>query len=937
MAKQVQWRRGTATQNNAFTGADGEVTVDSTNKSLRVHDGVTAGGFETARKTAVDAHIANTANPHSVTKTQVGLGNVDNTSDVNKPISTATQTALNGKATTAQGAKADTALQAGTSIDNIAESATHKKMTAAERTKLAGVATDATANATDATLLARVNHTGTQAISTVTGLQDDLNSKATATQITLVYEETPTGTGEAYVLNVDAVPANGQLFAFKPHTDSTITQPTVTITDGVLSYTTTLRPAAAAVFSRPLRSNEFYTFKFAFATSVLMAGGIADLSEAYTETAADVVAAEGRVVVVTAGQAGTGDAYTANASSIPLNGQYIDFQAPANSIGSTPTLALTFAGDTVTTSLRDSDGLPLTRPLKSGTRYLIRYGAASSRVVAGWGADQEDVITPIQPASSIAASVLASPTFAGTQTQAPIVINNGSVYTLQSFAQSVGVTATPAAPIVDLSLMIEGTSATIFSTAAQTWRLHSGATNFTGQSHNRATLTGEGHVIATRIGGRVCLTAGSGTLTYDTSALPAAKQSFLGAGQSNEVFMHQHGGIGGFLDGIAKSSWMTEGVILPSVYFIDGSTGGTSLLEASVPGTNWWYDDATDTQGAPLLSCLAAINAAVADGQPSPETITWTQGESDAAAMQAGFISVTQYKDALKEVWQIIRDRCISQGATDPQILVNEVGASDLTLRRVGTSRVRQATLEAIAETSYAFYAATNVDAPRVWGDVHYTSNAYHALGRRRARAWFNMCVEARGLGAWNPGTGVFPDAISGQWWTASAGGTVDGLTVTSGQTIMCFNDGAADTTTTSNVWRIFDVSDVYDLGPDVALTSTSVDGKSLTVTFTGTGVITPQGTKIGGASALLEGGAPGGFCVVKADRDMVRIASVTWDTTAKTATINCDEDATGATLHYLAGNMPEVRYGDFVRDGQVDTYTRIPGLPCRSGAFLIS
>lgn len=44
-----------------------------------------------------DAHIASTSNPHNVTKTQVGLGNVDNTSDVNKPISIATQTALNLK------------------------------------------------------------------------------------------------------------------------------------------------------------------------------------------------------------------------------------------------------------------------------------------------------------------------------------------------------------------------------------------------------------------------------------------------------------------------------------------------------------------------------------------------------------------------------------------------------------------------------------------------------------------------------------------------------------------------------------------------------------------------------------------------------------------------------------------------------------------------
>ena len=44
------------------------------------------------------SHIASSSNPHSVTKTQVGLGNVDNTSDTNKPISTATQTALDLKA-----------------------------------------------------------------------------------------------------------------------------------------------------------------------------------------------------------------------------------------------------------------------------------------------------------------------------------------------------------------------------------------------------------------------------------------------------------------------------------------------------------------------------------------------------------------------------------------------------------------------------------------------------------------------------------------------------------------------------------------------------------------------------------------------------------------------------------------------------------------------
>jgi hypothetical protein len=46
---------------------------------------------------AVTAHKADTANPHSVTKAQVSLGNVDNTSDLGKPISTLTQSALDLK------------------------------------------------------------------------------------------------------------------------------------------------------------------------------------------------------------------------------------------------------------------------------------------------------------------------------------------------------------------------------------------------------------------------------------------------------------------------------------------------------------------------------------------------------------------------------------------------------------------------------------------------------------------------------------------------------------------------------------------------------------------------------------------------------------------------------------------------------------------------
>lgn len=53
-------------------------------------------------------------------------------------------------------------------LDDIPDSATRLAMTSSERTKLSGVATGATANSSNATLLARANHTGTQSADTLT-------------------------------------------------------------------------------------------------------------------------------------------------------------------------------------------------------------------------------------------------------------------------------------------------------------------------------------------------------------------------------------------------------------------------------------------------------------------------------------------------------------------------------------------------------------------------------------------------------------------------------------------------------------------------------------------------------------------------------------------------------------------------------------------------
>lgn len=89
--------RNTLTITSATTSQAGLMSSSDKTKLDRLKDqaGITA-DIE-AVQSNLETHINNKTNPHEVTKDQVGLGNVDNTSDANKPISNATQTALNGK------------------------------------------------------------------------------------------------------------------------------------------------------------------------------------------------------------------------------------------------------------------------------------------------------------------------------------------------------------------------------------------------------------------------------------------------------------------------------------------------------------------------------------------------------------------------------------------------------------------------------------------------------------------------------------------------------------------------------------------------------------------------------------------------------------------------------------------------------------------------
>lgn len=77
----------TTQKNNAKTNIDLQ-NVDNTSDVNKPVSTAQAAA-DSAIQSNLDSHISNTSNPHTTTKAQVGLGNVDNTSDTNKPVSTA--------------------------------------------------------------------------------------------------------------------------------------------------------------------------------------------------------------------------------------------------------------------------------------------------------------------------------------------------------------------------------------------------------------------------------------------------------------------------------------------------------------------------------------------------------------------------------------------------------------------------------------------------------------------------------------------------------------------------------------------------------------------------------------------------------------------------------------------------------------------------------
>lgn len=204
----------------ALTAQVGDIAIRSDlNKSfvLRVEPATALANWSELL-TPTDAVLSVNDKTGAVTlgKADVGLGSVDNTSDANKPVSTPQQAALNAKqnkltagpnvtidntdpnnpviSSSGGGGGGGTvtsvglSVPTGLSVDNspvtgigtltISYQAGYQGYTTAEAGKLSGIASGATVNQADAYLLNRANHSGAQAISTITGLTDALGNKA---------------------------------------------------------------------------------------------------------------------------------------------------------------------------------------------------------------------------------------------------------------------------------------------------------------------------------------------------------------------------------------------------------------------------------------------------------------------------------------------------------------------------------------------------------------------------------------------------------------------------------------------------------------------------------------------------------------------------------------------------------------------------------------
>jgi hypothetical protein len=171
-------------------------------KSLYLNSTLLKDATETLTNKTLTSPVINT--PTGITKSDVGLANVDNTTDANKPVSTATQTALDLKLASATAATTYAPLASPTFTGTV----TLPSGTVTSTMIADGTIADADINASAAIALsklatdplARANHTGSQAASTISDFNEAAqDAVGTILSGDLVYNDSTPGIAVNYV------------------------------------------------------------------------------------------------------------------------------------------------------------------------------------------------------------------------------------------------------------------------------------------------------------------------------------------------------------------------------------------------------------------------------------------------------------------------------------------------------------------------------------------------------------------------------------------------------------------------------------------------------------------------------------------------------------------------------------------------------------------
>jgi hypothetical protein len=175
--------------------ADGEIAYIKNTNSVKIGDGIKKfselDDLNQEESQIILDHINNFNNPHSVTAEQVGLDNVDNTSDADKPISSATLNALNNKVDKVTGKQLSTedfTTTEKTKLSNIANNAnnyTHPNHTG-DVTSVGDGTTTITENSVTNTKLADIpTNTIKGRVSSATGDPEDLSVSQVKTLLSI--------------------------------------------------------------------------------------------------------------------------------------------------------------------------------------------------------------------------------------------------------------------------------------------------------------------------------------------------------------------------------------------------------------------------------------------------------------------------------------------------------------------------------------------------------------------------------------------------------------------------------------------------------------------------------------------------------------------------------------------------------------------------------